>query len=282
MGMLLVICMAFFSESGEVRRAIVNTPYTSGGSFAIAVVCDDEILIGADSRGTIRDSTGRELAYWDGVQKVFPIGKAALAYTGLETIQNIYFGAIINAFTQTVSDDIPLENIIPKFLDYTDATFPNEVRKLIRAQLLITAGFSEGKAFACYYNINQTDGTTMACSLGLVSSDRTIIDDRKEELRSMNAQDVGKLIREAILRYAKDKNTRDIGGPILIRAISEQGTRWLDDAPTPTRWTYIHEFAASYWADEVKLNLLPGVTKEELEATIRLGEEWSKSAGQTH
>jgi hypothetical protein len=278
--LLAVVCSIVWpsSTAGEVGKEVNGkAPFVSSGSFAIAAVCKGGILIGADSRGTIRDSLGKELAYYDGVQKVFPIGRAALAYTGQETIQNLYFGAIVHAFARSVSDDIPLQDIIPKFLAYADSVLPEQALELVKHQLLIVAGFSEGRAMACYYNAAQTDGPKMGCGLGLVSSDRTVLDKRKKQLRSMDAQALEELIREAIPRYAEDKKAKDIGGPIYIRAITERGARWLGDAPTPTLWTYLHEFAASYWAGEVKLHILPGATRDELEATIRLGESWSKS-----
>lgn len=255
-----------------------TAPFSAGGSFAIAAVCRDGILLAADSRGTIKDACGRTLAYYDGVQKVFPIREAALAYTGQETIQNLYFAALFRKFEQTANDDIPLNDLIPKFLEFTDSTLPREAGELVRSQKLIVAGYLDGTAAACYWSAAQTVGARFRCGLGLVSSGRTIIDDRKEKLRSMEAREVEALIREAIPRYAKDNNATDIGGPLYVRAILGHESLWLGDAPTPTEWTWLHDFVASYWAGEVQLHLLPGVTREDLEEVIRRGETWSRNA----
>ncbi|MGA8618866.1 MAG: hypothetical protein WB660_10180 [Candidatus Sulfotelmatobacter sp.] len=54
------------------------------GSFAVVIICKDGIVVAADSRGTIQNSRGKKLGYYNDVQKVFVLNHNVLAYTGLE------------------------------------------------------------------------------------------------------------------------------------------------------------------------------------------------------
>src|ERR1041384_2669739 len=75
-----------------------NLKLSSHGSFAMAIICRDGLIVAADSRGTLSDSNGRKLAYYDAVAKVFMDGRNAIAYTGRDLIQNLYFGSIVRDF----------------------------------------------------------------------------------------------------------------------------------------------------------------------------------------
>lgn len=135
-----------------------SSPFFVHGSFAVATICIEGILIAAEFRGTIYDNSGKNLTYYDGVQKVFPIGKNAIAYTGTghETIQNLYFGALVDHFLETHKKEIPLEQLLPVFLDFAEKVLPAEASRQVRSQQLIAAGYVGTQPMACYYNEAQT------------------------------------------------------------------------------------------------------------------------------
>lgn len=142
---------------------------------------------------------------------------------------------------------------------------------------MIAAGYIDGKPTTCYYNEAQTKGPKVACGYGLVSSDRTIVDNYKKRLQSMECTDLAEIVREAILLYAKDTKVVSIGAPVYIRVIFQDSSQWYDSVPAKRKWNNMHEFATAYWNGDVILNLLPGATKIELDSVIRLGEIWSKN-----
>lgn len=251
-------------------------PIYAGGSFVIAAVCKDGILIAAESRNTIKNLNGKDLAYYDGVQKVFPVGRSAIAYTGSGFIQNLDFGALVSAFNASITIDIPLKELLPRFINFCDSVLPVEARKQVRSQSLIAAGYIDGQPGACYYNEKQTEGPKTACNLGLVSSDTTILDEYKQQLRSMNYIQLAKLINKAIPDYARRTGALDIGGPIYIFGIFNDYSRWVDTSPGERQWNNLHEFAAAYRKGAINLHLLPGAAKDEVEELIRHGETWSK------
>jgi hypothetical protein len=46
-------------------------PMVAHGSFAMVIICKDGIVVATDSRGTIENSRGGRLGYYDDVQKLF-------------------------------------------------------------------------------------------------------------------------------------------------------------------------------------------------------------------
>lgn len=120
----MLISTSSYSQLKVTSQVIEKVyPVSVGGSFAMAVPCKNGILIAADSRSVISDKNGKKLAYYNGVQKVFPIGNMAIAYTGLETIKNIHFGAIIDAFAETLTNEVSLDQLLPTFLNFTDSRY---------------------------------------------------------------------------------------------------------------------------------------------------------------
>jgi len=279
---VLIVTIAFVIEllsQTSVKYSIHlnrgNCGYKIGGSFLIVTTCKDGILIAADSRSTISDSLGKKLAYYDGVQKIFPIGNFALAYTGQEIIQNIYFGAIVDSYVSTIKDEISLDKLLPSFLSYTDSHLPITASLQVRRQMLITAGFIDGKHVSSYYNEAQTIGPKTEFGLGFISSDITILDEKKKYLKSMKPEDVAVLIRRAIEKYAETNNFCDIGGQIYVLYISRNNFRWIGPEPITRKWDYFHEFAQAYWNNKIYLHLLPGVDRNEVDELIKKEEKWS-------
>jgi hypothetical protein len=261
----------------RVLRPSGQRPIQIGGSFMVAVVCKDGILVAADSRGTVEDDGHRRLAYYDGVQKVFPLGTNALAYTGTDFIQNLHFSALVREFSKMSPTGV--DQIIPAFLQFSDQ-LPEVARLQFRKQSLVVAGYINGAPSICYYNEAQNIGSKYACGFGLVSSDRTTLDEYGTQLATTTSAEAAPLVEKAIKSYSRQHNEITIGGPIYIRLLTSSGQRWLSDAPQESSWTYLHDFAADYWKGKITLTLLPGINKSELDEVVRKGEVWSRQGSQ--
>src|SRR5438552_17691390 len=97
---VLVFCAAEQATTQPSPSMVVH------GSFAVVIICKDGIVVAADSRGTIENSQGKKLGYYDDVQKIFVINYNVLAYTGLDTIRNLYFGAVVRDFSKNSPKDV--------------------------------------------------------------------------------------------------------------------------------------------------------------------------------
>ncbi len=249
------------------------------GSFAVVIICKDGIVVAADSRGTVQNSRGKRLGYYDDVQKVFVLNHSVLAYTGLDTIQNLYFGAVVRDFSKNSPKDV--QQIAAAFSAYS-ASFPAEAKTQLLNQKLLLAGYSEtGEPTICYFSVAQTVGPAEGCGhRGFIASDHCLLDSvGAKKIGELDHSQAAVIARRAIIDYARAHHRPEIGGPVQVLWLRGSGVSWLHQSPQH-EWTYIHDFAHDYWLHKVNIHLYRGVSRAELERVITEGEIWSKAAVQ--
>jgi len=72
------------------------------GSYFIAAICKDGIVIGADTRGAVLDSLSRPYGYFDSVQKVFALKSTILAEAGYISLHQRFFADYIQEFKKKI------------------------------------------------------------------------------------------------------------------------------------------------------------------------------------
>lgn len=88
------------------------------GSFLIAAICKDGIVLASDSRGNIFDRSDRDetpIAYFDANQKIFPVGRHAIADTGQGLILNVFFSAIVRSSARATQTFRWIDSYQPSF-----------------------------------------------------------------------------------------------------------------------------------------------------------------------
>jgi hypothetical protein len=210
---------------------------------------------------------------------VFFLNRNALAYTGLDTIQNLYFGAVVRDFSKNSPKDV--QQIAIAFSAYT-ASFPAEAKTQLLNQKLLLAGYSDaGEPTICYFSMEQTEGPAQGCShRGFIASNHCLLDRvGADKIGKLDHSRVAVIARKAIIDYASAQHQINIGGPVQILWLRVSGVSWLRQPPEH-EWTYIHDFAHDYWLHKVHINLYPGISRAELEGVITEAEIWSKAAVQ--
>lgn len=244
-------------------------------SFVITSFCKDGIAIGSDSRGNLLLPDGRQIAYFDRVQKIFPIGNNILAYTGSETISNIWFSAIVWKFIAEIGLKSNIDTLIEDFIKFCTSILPPHCVELVKGNKLVAAGFL-GDVPKIYF-MDKPSGVATA-GYRLVQSDQSLMNDYREKLLSLSFVETNSLIKESIETYSKKGNHIDIGGPIVIRNIRLNGSQWYSAPPVQNdRWLYYHHFTEDYMAGKVQLHLCENVTQSELNQFIKIADEWSRN-----
>lgn len=247
------------------------------GSFVIAAICKDGIILASDSRANIFDKKNSEqtpIAYFDSIQKVFPIGSNAIAETGQGMILNVFFSAIIGDFMKHYNASEKVDRLLPALTDYVFRSYPQEAVVEIRKQKLFSAGYVERVPTVCYFNESQPEGA-FGCirGSGFIESDHTFLSDYENELPTLSASDAAALVKKAIQGYAQQgERWKTIGGPISILLITQSGLTWLENEPPPQRWVYVQDILRDYRGGTFEFHLIPPATREQLEelfATVR-------------
>jgi 20S proteasome alpha/beta subunit len=114
--------------------------YQYGGTFIGAVICSDGIVVAADSRTTFTDGRGNAFAFLDGTPKIFVDRGAAVAISGMTSLEGELFSSFVNRNRFLLARSV--NEILFGFLLYVPFENSNGV-------VLISAGFLDGKPMIC-------------------------------------------------------------------------------------------------------------------------------------
>jgi hypothetical protein len=238
------------------------------GSFVIAAICRDGIVLASESRANIFDKTDREqkpIAYYDGIQKLFPIRSVAMAETGQGLILNVFFSAFVSQFAQATLTNLKVDELLPMFINYCEQQFPLASQE-IKKQKLFSAGYINNRPTICYFNIDQPQGP-FGCiqDSGFIESDQSLLAEYASQLSSLSAQKLATVAKEAIQSYASHgERWKTIGGSIDVLLVTRNRCRWLDKSPT-RNWKYIQDMIRDYRDGKLQLNLIPPATRKQLD-----------------
>ena len=249
------------------------------GSFVLTAICKDGIIVASESRANIFDTADKQqspIAYYDTIQKVFPLGANALAETGQGLILGRFVSAIVQDFSKGTTTPLLVDNLLPSFLEYCRRAYPTQAVAQIRRQKMFAAGYKQGIPTLCYFNEDQPSGP-FGCiqGSGFIGSAPTLLTEYSAKLSSMSAGEAAALSEKAILEYARQDNRwKTMGGPISILLVTPFGSEWLKNPPAPQKWQSTQDMITAYRAGDFVLQLIPPATKKQLEelfATVPQG-----------
>jgi hypothetical protein len=251
-----------------MRISIDNYPFKISGSFVIAAIGCDGIIMASEARANIfdrRDTMQTPVGYFDSIQKVYPIDNLAIAETGQGVIANVFFSAIINDFYGRLVN-CGANEVLPALIEYAYKFLPRDIQQDFFNQKLFSAGYHNSVPIICYFNKQQT--SSLGCiTEGFIQSDITIFGDKYS--CKMNCQELALLAEEAIKEYASHSDRwKTIGGPISVLQITKTSTEWLLNKPVAQKWTYVHEFITDYQSENVSINIIDPHTKDDLHALL--------------
>lgn len=263
--------MVFISPTDSLPQITESHPSNVGikGSFVIAAICKDGIIIASDSRANIFDKRNQQsipIAYYDTIQKIFPIGINAIAETGQGAILDCFFSTIINDFVSAEINN-NIKDLLPTFINYCERQLSPKAFNEILKQKLFAVGYSNNSPIICYFNEEQPGGR-FGCiqGAGIISSAPTPLSQLKDSLSEMPCNQAASLLKKSIQEYAGEADRwKTIGGPIAVLLVTQTGTRWIEGEPPLQRWKYVHEFITDYQQGRFQLSLIPPTTKQQLD-----------------
>jgi len=260
----------FDDETRSSSLRFENCQFGLKGSFVIAAICKDGIILASEARANIFDKTDENqepIAYYDGIQKIFPVGSTAIAETGQGLILNVFFSAIVCQFTRDLRVSLHVNQLLPAFVSYCEQKLPRVAVSEVKKQKLFSAGYVGSHPTICYFNQDQP-AAPFGCvqDSGFIQSAVTLLTQYAEELPTISAERVTDLAIQAIKTYAaKGDRWKTIGGPIDVLLVSGEGCHWLEKNSLTTDWKYIQDLIAAYRARELEITLIPPADREQLE-----------------
>lgn len=252
-------------------------PLRVKGSFVIAAICKDGIIVASDSRGTLKNSQGRRIAYYDVNQKIFPIGKSVIADTGYASLNDpkvSFLSALMSDFASNLRSHTPVDQLPGSYFRYVNAALPADGADSAKVQTLMFAGYQAGKPVLCIYK-GESSRTMMCRSSGYFASPSIEIAGL-EHVNSLTFNQAARVMRRAISGYAAAVSPGPVGGPVVVRTITPSRSEWFGSHPHWPNWSSFNDLASDYQASRVRFHLLPGATKADLDAVVEEGAAWAR------
>jgi len=278
---LLISLLLLGVLSPPVARtsSVQSAPIRVKGSFVIAAICRDGIVVASDSRGTLKDKRGRRIAYYDINQKIFPVGSKLIADTGYASLNDpkiSFLSALMSRFANSPLSHVKVDQLPDSYFKYASLTLPALGAASARIQTLVFAGYEKSKPMLCIYD-GEASRATKCRGSGYVSSpNQQIIGLR--EVSSLSFKQVARIMQQTINDYAAAVQPGSVGGPVVIRTITPSTSKWFDSPPPWPRWERFSDLAEDYRAKRVPFQLMPGISERELDTLIDEGDAWARFA----
>jgi hypothetical protein len=195
--------------------------YQYGGTFIGAVICSDGIVVASDSRTTFIDGEGTAFAYLDGMPKIFVNRDAAVAISGMSSLD----GELFSSFAKR-NDDLlnrPVNDVLFGLLLHMPFTPSNNIA-------MLSAGFIDGKPMICL----KPPIASQTCSAsGFFTNKPAPV--LRHAFESLNRTPT---VAEAVVALKADIEAaagadRGVGGPItLLRMGNGTPPQWLTPLPS--------------------------------------------------
>ena len=235
--------------------AVLNG-YQYGGTFIGAVICRDGIVMASDSRITFMDETGRAFGYVDGLSKIYVDRGAAVAVSGLTSVEGELFSSFVNRNRFLL--ERPVNEILFGFGLWLPFTNSNSIG-------MISAGFLDGKPMVCA----RAPIVPQSCSnAGFVSSKNSpYLRERLARLgRLPTTAEAADALKAAIEEYSRTEPT--VGGPIsILKLTNEEKPEWLANPSSNSSLTRICDLVREHRAGNRRI--VPLGTPEELDRHLK-------------
>jgi hypothetical protein len=223
-----------------------------GGTFIGAIVCADGIIIGADSRSTFIDSTGKHIGYVDGISKVFANQGTAFAVSGLTSVGDELFPTFVRR------NDFLLTRPSNEILFGVSLWLPVDNASQV---LLISAGFVDDKPTIC---TKDPTNPQVCRNTGIITNKQSpSLAHWQSTLKSMPSyQEAARALKQAILESAAADPT--VGGPIaLLHVRNNAAPEWIENGSQDSGWTRICDIVTDYRHNKTAIGF--SNSKEELD-----------------
>jgi hypothetical protein len=277
-GWLFTALLVGTSVGSTIQSTTVPPPVRVKGSYVIAAICRDGIIVASDSRGMLKDVRGRRIAYYDTNQKIFPLGNKIIADTGYASLndpQISFLSALMFRFADTEGAYADVDEIPHSYFQFAERALPRAGADSAKFQTLMFAGYKGVRPELCIYEGQSTQKVSCTFS-GYLSSPRQQISGLKD-LRSLSFDRTAQIMRKTIEDYAAAVQPGLVGGPVVLRIITRTASEWLGGHPEWPRWTSFSDLDRDYTQRHVLFHLMPGVAKTELDTLVDAGSAWAKA-----
>ena len=207
-----------------------------GGTFIGAIVAEDGIIMGSDSRSTFVDSSGAPIGYVDRMPKIYVKNGAAIAMAGLTSVEDELLSAFIRRNEHLL--DSPVDEIL------YDVGLKLPFRNT-NSVLMLSAGLVNGQPMICAKVPMEPQSCRKSGYFANKNSSGLRRWYESPHRYPVTTRDASAALERAI-REASDLDTT-IGGPITLLEISSAGNpRFIQNPPNDNGWVRVCDVVEAY------------------------------------
>jgi hypothetical protein len=251
---VLILLLSSFLLSATAR--IPPEKGKLGGTFIGAIVADDGIVIGSDSRSTFIDPDDKPVGYVDRMPKIYVNHGPAVAVAGLTSVEDELLSSFLrrNDYLLDSSTDQVLYEVAHK-LPFRNTT----------NVLMLSGGLVDGALTICA----KAPADPQTCRKSGYLANKN-----SPGLRRWFEAQQGHVATASAAATALDRAIREaadldstIGGPITLLEIPRRGNpRWLQNPPNDNGWTRVCDIVDSYRSGRTNIFFID--TKEGLDGYL--------------
>lgn len=238
------------------------------GSFIIAAIGSDGIMIAADTRGAFydtRDAKETTLAYYDTIQKIIPANNFVVGNMGNAIIGGKSIYTLINLYLQDSARNVSIDSFVSDFLKFYKENVPLSLYKLALKNCYISIGYNKKTPKICIKWFPYNQDTCMA-NYGYVLTDERCQFGAYYNSKKNCAQ-LAELAEKYIYSFAKQYNQQyTIGGPIMIIKVSKDNiVTWLKNKPKSKPYATSKDFINAYFENKLRVHFIKPDYKKRVE-----------------
>jgi hypothetical protein len=223
-----------------------------GGTFIGAVIADDGIVLGADSRSTFLDERGRPMGYVDGMQKLYVSNTTGVAVSGLTSVEGELFNTFVDRNSFLLSR--PATEVLPGFTAWLP--FQNST-----GVLLLSAGFDKVHPQICARSAVRPQSCQDTGSITNKPSQSL-----QSWVSGLRAAPKAALAAGALKQAIQESASGDltVGGAIsLVELRPGAPPMWFENPPRDNGWRTVCDVVRDYRASRARI--VPIAPKAELD-----------------
>ena len=241
------------SQNGHIELRI-----NSGGTYIVAYLYKEGILVGSDSRVVTFSTSGKIALYHEDQAKVYQVKNIVVAMAGQYCFDSnsICFKGLLKNFTQSQSLKITVRNFYEEFMKYAKRNLSKQDYEAIRKNKFLVSGYYSDRPSVYYYNGNELDSLiSPGYKSNFKSVNKNIGNQMIEMLKQASETEAINSMKALIETTVKNLN-RDtvsiVGGSPSIISIHKNKIYWIQRNDRNT-YSTTKEFANAYKQGLVKI-----------------------------
>jgi len=253
----LIVALCFLTINSTAQ------PKTHG-SFTIAAICIDGILIESDTRSEC--SVGRDtVGYYDTVQKVFVVNNFGVANSGLASVGSDFFYHYLKEFMET-NPTCKAVDFLNNFLVFIKGRYPVYFDDFLNNPVIV-AGYDKGTPYILetkHGKFNTVKGA------GYKESD-SLINFSNDFFSTRTCKDAAEIIETGLKDFvSKFHLEHSIGGPLMALMITKDNKpAWIKNAPINSPRETTRDFMEDYKAGKLNFHFFSRESKLEFENKVK-------------